>query len=360
MVAPSDGTDVRLNKLCHAMLRLGHNVHFIGWDRQPDQPKQLHLGDTHIHIMVRATVHGRWNMVGHLAYVRYVSHLCRKIRPDLAWVVNEELALSLLPLRYFLCRYLVCDIFDSLADRHSQRGSLIVGLLRLGTIAARAGSDRLIVTDEARKARLGRFRYKAVVIGNYPEDPGPELSKSLPVGPVHLWVAGSLMGSRGLETALAVIDDCENVDIQSAGWIYDSIAAEKFLKHPRVHFHGILSPAESLAAAAACDAVFAFYAPVSVNNRLASPNKIYDALSIGRPIIINEEVAVSKFVTDQNMGYTCKYDDVESLKRIVLALKAQRSNLPEFADRARALLKKGYTWAAMTQRIATVIEDLED
>ena len=179
-----------------------------------------------------------------------------------------------------------------------------------------------------RKARLGRFRHKATVIGNYPEDPGPELAKTLPVGPTQLWIAGTLVGGRGLDQALAVLDACEDVEIQSAGWIYDKVAADRFLSHPRVHFHGVLSPPEALAAAAACDAVFAFYAPSSINNRLASPNKLYDAISVGRPVIVNEEVAVSKFVTDREMGYVCKYDDEAALTKIVAALKGPAPEPP--------------------------------
>lgn len=345
-----DGTDVRVHKLCRSMIRLGHEVHFIGWDRRPRAKKTLALDETRLHILVLETRHGKFSAGGFRRFLGFIYAAVRRIDPQVLWVVNEDLAAFLLPLRAMGRRGLVLDIFDALADRHSHRSAgLRLGIRGVSRLA-RARADVLVATDEARGARMRQYRDKLVVIANYPEDPGEALARTLPTGPIQIWAGGSLNRIRGLEQLLAAIEGLHSVRIHSAGWSYDS-CAEAFLKHPSVEFHGILTPKDSLAAAARCDAVFAYYQPVSVNYRMASPNKVYDALSIGRPTIINSEVGIARFVADNDVGFVCPYDDIEALRRIIAGLGEQRQRLPMFAERARALFRERYTWAAMEPRI---------
>lgn len=129
-------------------------------------------------------------------------------------------------------------------------------------------------------------------------------------------------------------------------------------KHTKVDFLGVLTAEESLRHAASCDAVFAYYALISKNNLNASPNKIHDAMSIGRPIILNSEVKISSFVIEHETEWTCPYHDVDELKRIIDALRAQRSTLPSFALHARSIFKRGNDWSEMERRLAVLYNSL--
>ena len=116
-----------------------------------------------------------------------------------------------------------------------------------------------------------------------------------------------------------------DVEIVSAGWLLDSYANEVFVAHPAVRFHGIVSSRRSLELAAMCDAVFAFYAPTSEGNLNASPNKVYDAMSVGRPVIINSEVRMAQWIVDKRLGFAAPYGDVEALAEVI-------RELPELRD----------------------------
>ena len=140
------------------------------------------------------------------------------------------------------------------------------------------------------------------MIENVPEDPGPELAERLPNGPVRIWAAGSLDEAHGLARTARGDRAAARRPTASAAGPTIRFAAETFAKSPRVDYRGIVTLAEALELAAGCDAVFCFYAPVNVNMINASPNKVNDALAVGRPVIINSEVKVAAWVAAGRRG----------------------------------------------------------
>jgi glycosyltransferase involved in cell wall biosynthesis len=222
----------------------------------------------------------------------------------------------------------------------------------------RRAADRIIVTDERRFELLGSNRSKAITIGNFPEDPGDVVTSIIPTGKTKIYVSGTLLLSRGLKEILACIECVDDVEIISAGWLYDSFAKDTFVKHPKVTYMGIVSGKESLHLAAQCDAIYSFYAPTSINNIYASPNKIYDALSVGRPVIINSETVVANWVIQHKYGWSCCYDDVSALTQILNKIKEGRSGLPSFIHRTRSDFKGKYSWQQMESLLVAFYNDL--
>ena len=354
----NDGSEVRVGKTCRSLRRLGQEVYFIGWDRDPDIEKKIDLGTSSLEIMKLKTRHRRWNFRGQVCFSLHIARKLSHIRPRIVCCVNEDLSFLLLPFRKIFYKYLVCDVYDALADRHSNRSWLFCILLKLISFIVRSCCDRLIVTDSARYERYGRFRRKCTIVENVPEDPGENLSKTLPQGNTKIYVTGSLSWDKGLENIIKAVEGLDGVEIISSGWPYYDYAETVFIKHQKVCFKGIVTLAQSLQFAAQCDAVFAFYAPVSVNNRYASPSKIYDALSVGRPVIINSEVRVAKLVKEKGIGYICDYDDVEGLKELIVSLKQKRKELASFAPRARELYLQNHTWEIMEKRLGRLYDEL--
>lgn len=184
-----------------------------------------------------------------------------------------------------------------------------------------------------------------------PEDPGDGFSKATPTGPTTIYVSGTLNEGRGIKQVLAAIEDLPETRIIAAGWTYDDYAQGIFVKHPRVDFRGIVTLAQSLELASQCDAVLCYYAPTSDNNLNASPNKIFDAMSVGRPCIINSETKISAWVEEKEYGFLCPYEDVRKLTGIINLLPEERKQLPEKAINWRADFCKNYSWSKMEARL---------
>lgn len=356
LIHGNDGSDVRVGKTCRSLSAMGHDVHFVGWDRRGGAAKRLDLGGARRHVMRWATPHGRLTPGGQWRFWRHMVRALWALRPHTVCCVNEDCALLALPLRGVLFRRLVCDVFDALVDRHSHRPRPVRWVARAIAEVVRSAADRLIATSAVRFQSLGRYRGKCVIIENVPEDPGEALAKALPTGTVKVYVSGSLSRARGLRQILRAVERLDDVEIVSAGWPYDDYADGTFLRHPKVSFRGVVTARESLELAAGCDAVLAFYVPNSVNNIQASPNKIHDALSVGRPVIVNREIRVARWVEQNRLGWTCGYEDVEALARIVASLSDHRSRLADFAARARLTFLAGCAWKHMEARLKDLYE----
>ncbi len=355
----NDGSDVRVGKTCRSLSKMGYEVYFIGWDRNPDMEKTIDLGNTSMEIMKLSTRCGRWNMFGQFHFWGHIASRLRIIRPDTVCCVNEDLTFLVLPFRGIFYKYLVCDIYDSMLDRHSHRRWPLRIVLWVISKTVSAFADRLIVTDTTRLERVReRYRDKCVVVENVPDDPGEELSDVMPQGKIKIYVTGSLSSGRGLENIIKAVESIEDAEIISTGWPYYDYAREVFIKHPKVTFKGIVTLRQSLELAAQCDAILSFYAPVSVNNKYASPNKVYDAMSVGRPVIMNSEPLVAKWVEQNKVGFLCKYNDVEKLREIVKSLGDNRRKLPEFSVWARKLYLKNHTWAQMERRLKKLYNNI--
>jgi glycosyltransferase involved in cell wall biosynthesis len=291
-------------------------------------------------------------------FFRHIAVKLRELRPSVVCAVNEELAFAVLPFKGRYYRALVCDIFDSLGARAGTRAWYKRGVLRAVSYLGLAGADRLIATDEHRRDMLGSFSGKAIVVENVPEDPGPALAQQIPSGPIRIWAAGSIEREKGFPELLQAVEQLPDVQIVSAGWPYDDFASEVFLKHPRVEFHGIVTARRSLELAASCDAVFCFYAPLHAYRANASPNKVYDAMAVGRPVFINREVRLATWVEDTGVGDVCAYADVAGLRHLIAELMERRATLPAFAARSRGLFLERYQWALMETRLASLYREV--
>ncbi|HYH83629.1 MAG TPA: glycosyltransferase [Longimicrobium sp.] len=350
-VARHDGSDMRVSKECNSLLAAGFDVTYIGWDRAPGRdrpdpmprvPKALYRRETGFG--------GGAGRSGGLGFLAHLRRELRRARPHVVHCVNEDLAFVAACLRPPGRYRLVCDVFDSIALRWSSAPAPVAFAARAVARAAHAASDVILVTDEARRARLGKHAAKAHVVANYPVDPGRELAFALPPadGPVRLYVAGSLTAGRGLETVAALLEEDAGIEVVCAGWVYDE-PAQRFVELPGVSFHGTLTPDASLRLAAGCDAIVALYAPVNENNRMASPNKVYDALCVGRPVIINAETGISAWVAEVGAGFVVPYGDVAALRDVVARLRERRARAAEEAGRLRELFETGYSWTVAEQ-----------
>ncbi len=357
LIHPNDGTDIRTSKTCRSLSRLGFEMHFVGWDRRPAVEKEIGCGRARLHILRYATKYGRNSWVGYLLYSIYVLFNLLRIRPDTVVCVNEEPALIVLPFRKILYRRLVCELYDGIVERCGEKRSRISSLIIWYGNFIRRAADKIIVTDERRLELLGPHCAKAVVIGNFPEDPGDTVTALFPTGKTKIYVYGSLSLSRGLQEILAAAERVDDVEIISAGWLYDRFATETLIKHPKVTYVGIVSGIEALRLAARCDAVFSYYAPTNKNNIYASPNKIYDALSVGRPIIINSETVVSRWVVENRYGWSCRYDDLAALSQILQMIRGARPGLADFTARARKDFKNLYRWEKIETLLASAYAD---
>ncbi len=252
-------------------------------------------------------------------------------------VINENLALVLYPL-LILSRHWVLDIFDSFFLKSTSRMLGVFKVLLQKIIYGSA--DVILVTDDARLSLLPSWsRIKAKVLPNYPLSNNAQSSpRSFRTGPLTIFFSGSIGRDRGIPFLLNLIKADSELQVHAAGWLYDQ-EGEELMRHPQVKYHGVIHQTEATQIAKLCDYILCLYEPNILNNIYASPNKIYDGIHAGVPVIINKEILITEFVRKEKLGYIIESYNPQFITNILRDLKIQRNNYNHLIN-----FNQKYTW----------------
>lgn len=340
VVHQTDGSDVRVEKICRSLVKR-HSVLFLGWQKG-DERHEVSAGESNL--FKYKTKQMRGTSVGLLFFYFWLIFQILRRRPNLVYCVNEELAFLLAPIKALLNFRLVCDIFDPFADRKSL--SRFHSIFAKIQTTGRLGADALIAVDESRFNRLEpNVKAKAFVVPNYPEVqnlPQEPIGFERESGCIYVAYLGALSKGRGARHLSECLDRCPWLRVLCAGRAFDDAAQELVTKR-QVHYFGVVSATTARGIMKISDVVLCIYDPAIVNNLYASPNKIYDAMSVGRKILINEEVLISRFVKESGVGSTYKYGDIDDLIRAFSLF--QSNTVDQVADEEIIdLVRKKYSW----------------
>lgn len=332
----NDGSDTRINKEVWTLGRHAR-VHFVGV--QQDSGDRAYVRDKVSSFQV---VRGRRRAGATLLRLLMVTRrLLREHQPDSLHVVNEDLAFVLSPVLHGHPR-LVLDVFDSLFLKRAMPRPAAALLQRYIYGLAKG----ILVTDGERAGLMPALaRDRLTIVQNYPYAYTGNKPVRPPGAPLRIYVNGTVNQGRGTAFMEGLLGLSQPVEATLAGWLTDD-AARALSRHPRVRFLGTVPQQRSMELAAAADYILCLYQPSNQNNLFASPNKIYDAVQAGTPVIINRETRVARFVEQHGLGVVLdsffETDFPEVHRRLM-------DFLPHF--RVPPELKTGCTWEAIEHRL---------
>ncbi len=361
----NDGTDYRGAKICNSLVKLGHTVVNVGWDRTPDKPKKLCLvPEVKLRILRRPGVFEQNSLEGWADYYPHVIRSLYAERPDAVQAVNEETAALVLPFKRTLFRWLILDVYDSVTANYYRARWLDLAA-RVCRWLGNSGSDWIVETAPELQAMLGRFARKSIVIENAPFDPGNEIAARVPTaGPIRLALGGGLTRRRmGLDVLVAALDLLPpgSVIVEASGWLGDDYAKNVFAKHPAVRYRWLANAPAFLEVAGSCDALLYLRSDSCESQYVASvrPNRLFEALAVGRPIIVNPGLAIGRWIEEDKLGIVLPRFDPLTLASAISSLKERRTALPDQARHMRQVFLAGHVWPVMEQRLGQLYGKLE-
>lgn len=348
---------VRVAKNLRLFASLFAEVHYVGCSRGVPWQGAADDANVHLHMDQRVLGSGPQTALELPGFVRFCRRVLMEVRPDIVVATNEDMVLpfaaGLLPRP----RYLVCDLLDSIAIRTTGYATRLAPVWHaLSEWTLRAVDGLVEVTDE-RLARHRRLPPHSTVIFNSPIFKEVPARRGLPSP--FVYVSGSaISGISGLETLLAAIDRVPGLNIVFAGRVHDQWIRDVFIASPRVEYLGVLSPEQSLEVAKASAAIFAYYRPVNANYLFAAPNKLFDAMMLGVPLIINSECRASRFADRHGFGVVAQYADVGALASGLERLRQGDSQLASACTAAREAFRRDYDWSLMRDRYQRFFAEL--
>lgn len=228
---------------------------------------------------------------------------------------------------------LVVDAMISLADTLSSDrarvGSLAgASLDRLDRASARRAD--LLITDTVAHADyfVDRFELGSERIAVVPVGAEPDLFRHVPEDghdPLALFY-GKFSPLHGLETVLAAarmpgVPPVRLIgDGQLGGWLEDQLARSRPPGLEREHWVPYRSLGQELAASAICLGIFG----TSPKAGRVVPNKVYQAMAVGRAIVTADTPAAREVLTDGEDAILVPAGDAEALAEAMRRLAADR------------------------------------
>jgi glycosyltransferase involved in cell wall biosynthesis len=136
--------------------------------------------------------------------------------------------------------------------------------------------------------------------------------------PARIAFVGYLVESRG---AAELLDLCEALPGQAelvvAGTCRSEALIERLKSNPAVSVLGSLPRAQAFGVMRDADLVALLYDPALPVNVLASPNKFFEAMMLGTPVVVSEGIHLSELVRARKLGYVVPYGDAAALRQAV-------------------------------------------
>ena len=106
-----------------------------------------------------------------------------------------------------------------------------------------------------------------------------------------------------------------------------------------------------------CDATITSFMNLPIL-RTNSPNKLFDSLSAGKPIIVNSSGWTKQMVEDANCGFYVDPEKPEDLASRLIDCKEDKRQLKIWGENARKLSVEKYDKSLLTAQIANVLEQI--
>lgn len=221
--------------------------------------------------------------------------------------------------KVFMRKRVIYDIYDWYIDSRGIRNKGIRALFTALEWFTVKGSDAVIICEEGRRGQIVWRPRRLWVLPNIPALDVKRQPIRHTGDPVTVAYVGILAPERGLEAlpVLARSDSRVRVIVGGFGPLegeMERAAAEL----DNFTYLGRLPYSRALEVMAGADMIYAMYHTTNPNHILAAPNKFYEGLALGRPVITTEGTLAGENVRKYGSGYVIgeKNEDlVELLSR---------------------------------------------
>ncbi|MBR2987373.1 MAG: glycosyltransferase family 4 protein [Clostridia bacterium] len=363
------GTDIfndsRSTKEIRALIEDGYRVEILGWNRGGNALEQCqttfsdvldHVNFSFFHVRAENGI-GIRNIHKLLGWIRWIRKKLKALHKQNGIFAVHACDLDAGIAAKAFCATnkvkLVYDIFDYYIDTHTVPSCLrsLVENMEIKTINA---ADVTVICTEERKEQLQKASpKKLIVIHN-----SPELNEAPTEEDVDYCYCGAMSDMRLISEILDEYGNHTDLAFLFAGYGPHAKKAVSMAEtYENFSFMGSVPYATVLSSEARARVLSAIYEPTIRNHRLCAPNKFYEALALGKPIIVCRGTGIDAIVLEHQIGRVIEYDAKDFYKAL-RELSADDELRKEMGKRARCLYEERYHWKIMKDILLTAYREL--
>ena len=249
----------------------------------------------------------------------------------------------------------IYDIYDYYVDCHNLK--FMSKLVEKVDIKVINSADCVLLCTEQRKEQIKKSNPKKVeIIHNTPIIKETYTNKEFTKEKIKVCYVGILQDDRLLCEIGENISKNPNVEFHIGGFgKYEKYFEDLSKKYSNVKFYGQMKYDDVLNLESKCDILFATYNPKIPNHKYSAPNKVYEAMALGKPIIVCNKTGVDHLVKKENIGFVIEYNADNFFKCL-----ANLDNLKYdiISKKTKKLYKEKYSWDVMENKILKLINKI--
>jgi len=357
--------DPRVEKESRTLVEAGYQVQILGWDRSAELPPIEDKDGVRITRLAIKAAYAK-GLMNLKALMRWEFGLLRWLirnrrNYQIIHACDFDTVLPAIIVKWLFKKRVIYDIFDFYADHLRATPKFIKAIIRVIDRSIINKADGVILVDESRHAQLGKVLPKRlVIIYNSPLDQGIPFPKpKLEGSQFTITYVGLLQVERGLLLLLDILENYPNWTLLLAGFGGDSeIILDRARRLPNVEFFGRVSYEQALQLSQKADVLIATYDPSIPNHRYSSPNKIFEAMMLGKPIIVAKNTNMDRIISEENCGLIIEYGNRDELEAALLNLSTNENLRYKLGENGRLAYEKHYDWEIMKQKLLLFYNDL--
>ena len=354
--------DSRAQKEIAAFVRHGHQVIVHEWNKDENHPAQVRdlsvRGETvpciSVGIKVKKNKGFRSNIFKLLKFEfqLFLWLLKNNKSYDLIYCVNLDTAYAGHVAAKIIRKPYVYDVFDDYADAHRCGKKLNRAIKRTDYRVMRS-AEKVILCSEKRKEQIINPLQNCEIIYNVPDVNIPETESSNEC--FTIVYVGNLTENRMIEDLLAIAAAHPEWRLECGGdGTLKELVQQYAGEYENISYHGILAYEDVIRLEQTADVIPALYDPEVPNNVFAAPNKVFEAMSLGKPTIMVRNTGMDNLVEQIKSGLVIEKDR----KSLEQALESIHANLPYWkAEKPgiQHLFEEKYSWEKMEKKLMEVI-----
>ncbi len=359
--------DSRVEKEVNSIIGAGNFVCVVCWERNKkhkQKKERLHLKNSAADIYrigIPANYGGgiKANFVPLLRFQIFLVRWLFKHRNeyDIIHACDFDTALTAYICSRLLNKKLVYDIFDYYVHSFRVPAFLTRVIEKMDRRIINSADAVIICTKQRKEQIAGTSPKKLTVIHNSPEYRAFD-EKIANKDTIKIVYVGILTPERFIREIADFVIKNTNYEFHIGGF---GGLEEYFIKlsqkHKNIFFYGKLSYEKTLELENSCDIITAIYDPSVPNHYFAAPNKFYEALMLGKPVVMARGTGMSDLVLKHDIGVLMDYNP-EDLARAFEKIVSRKSEWSKMANRMKAIYNESFSWREMEKRLISLYNDI--
>lgn len=361
--------DPRVEKEASTLVAAGYSVQILAWDREKTygyKLSKLMVNNQIIAITrigIKASYGGGFkNIIQFLSFqLLLLLYLLKNIsRYNIIHACDFDTAFTASLINIICKKKFIFDIFDFLYGKPVSLFQKIIRKLQCNIINK---SDATIICSEARIQQIrGSKPQKLVIIHNSPIN--YDFKGIQTIGrcndKIRIVYVGILQNHRLLCELVEAIAENPIFELHIAGIgkvEYKNFITTYAKTHNNIIFYGGIPYDKTLMLESSADIMLAIYDPSIENHIFAAPNKFYEALMLGKPLIMVKETGMSNIILQNKFGVLIDYNK-QSLIDGLYRLVEHRAEWEQMSKNMKLYYLKNFDWRIMANRLKQLYANL--